>query len=413
MYNNIDRLLKQISLGEDSSLELKEVYFKNNNINNPHADGMADELAAMANTLSGIFIIGVNDKSREITGIPKEKLDIVEEWIRNICNDRIIPQLQCNIKKISVKVDNSPDKYIIRIDVPKSLDVHKSPSGYFMRIGSSKRELSPELLARLFQQRSQTRIIRYDESIVPMAGLETLSEDLWSKYKTPLSSNDAIEFLAKAGLITMGDSGDFHPTVTGLLTASKMPQDFIPGASIQAVSYRGYERDASSQIDHKDFTSPVDEQIRDACRFVFKNMKVSAEKKPGRIEKPQYSMKAVFEAVVNAVAHRDYSIYGSKIRMHMFADRLELFSPGALPNTITIDSLSQRQFSRNETLTSFLARSLIELDFISTERHFIMDKRGEGVPVIILESEKISGKKPEYKMIDDTELKLTIWAAEV
>ncbi len=125
-----------------------------------------------------------------------------------------------------------------------------------------------------------------------------------------------------------------------------------------------------------------------------------------------YSMNAVFEAVVNAVAHRDYSIQGSKIRLHMFSDRLELFSPGSIPNTMTIDSLILRQAVRNELLTSLLARCPVGMEGITTERKFLMDKRGEGVPIIFSESEKLSGKKPKYLLIDETELMLTIYAAQ-
>jgi len=73
-------------------------------------------------------------------------------------------------------------------------------------------------------------------------------------------------------------------------------------------------------------------------------------------------MNAVFEAIVNAVAHCDYSIYGSRIRLHLFSDRLELFSPGALPNTLTVDSLTERQAGRNELLTSLLARCPMNVD---------------------------------------------------
>ena len=130
------------------------------------------------------------------------------------------------------------------------------------------------------------------------------------------------------------------------------------------------------------------------------------------MEVPQYDMAAVFEAVVNAVAHRNYSIYGSKIRLHMFSDRLELFSPGSLLNTLTIDSLYLRQVSRNELITSLLARSPIAMEGLSETRQYMMDKRGEGVPIILQKSEALSGKKPVYRLIDEAELLLTIYAAD-
>jgi len=127
----------------------------------------------------------------------------------------------------------------------------------------------------------------------------------------------------------------------------------------------------------------------------------------------QFDMLAVFEAVTNAVAHRDYSMGGSKVRLRLFDDRLELYTPGQLPNTMTPESLPYRQSSRNEVVTSLLARCPVEGDELGTHRSHIMDKRGEGVPIILSRSEQLSRRMPEYRLLDESELLLTIYAAEV
>lgn len=411
MYENISDLLKQIALGEDSVLELKAVEFSGNKVIGPHKDGMADELAAMANTATGIIILGVDDKTKEIRAIPPEKLDIVEGWLRSICNDSIDPPLDCVIRKLIVLDSQGHEKAIVRIDIPRSLFVHKSPNGYFRRIGSSKREMKPEVLARLFQQRSQARLIRFDEQTVPGTSSNDLNPQLWRRFRTVISPKDDREFLEKMKLISNDEDGAMRATVSGILMASDAPESFMSSAFIQAVCYRGTERNAAYQLDTKDINGPLDVQIRDAWKFVERNMRVFAIKAPNRIETPQFSLNAVFEAVVNAVAHRDYSVYGSKIRLHLFSDRLELFSPGAIPNTMTIESISERQSTRNELISSLLARCPMNVNAIGSQRGFIMDKRGEGVPIILIESERLSGKKPEYRLIDDAEVKLTIFAA--
>jgi predicted HTH transcriptional regulator len=408
--HHIDILLKQISLGEDSVLELKNIEYVNNAVSGPHRDFMADEMAAMANSHGGTVVLGVDDKTREITGIPLEKLDLTETWVRNIVNDLIRPPLECRIKKLSIVSHDNCEKNIIRIDIPRSIFVHKSPDGYFYRIGSSKREMNPEVLARLFQQRTQNRLIRFDEQMIMSAGLDDLKEKLWERFKTPLSPVEDNVFLEKLKLISLDEDGLLHPTVSGILMATEFPERYISNAYIQALCYNGEDR-TTSQLDAQDISGTLDIQIKEACKFVKRNMKVRAIKDPGRIETPQYSMNAVFEAIVNAVAHRDYSIYGSKIRLHIFSDRIELYSPGAIPNTMTVESLSLRQSSRNELLSSLLARCPMNFDASGSKRFFIMDKRGEGVPVILSESFKLSGKMPEYTLIDDTELKLTIFAA--
>lgn len=412
MYDNLAALLKQIALGEDSVLELKTIEFSGNKIVGPHKDGMADELAAMANTASGIVVLGVDDKTKAITGIPPEKLDIVEDWLRSICNDSIEPPLDCVIRKLFAPDQQGAEKAILRIDVPRSLFVHKSPNGYFRRVGSSKREMKPDVLARLFQQRSQARLIRFDEQTVPGTTIADLNPKLWSKFRTVISSKDDQEFLEKMKLISQDEDGTLRATVSGILMASDAPESFISSAFIQAVCYRGIERNAAYQLDAKDITGPLDVQIRDACLFVERNTRVFATKAPHRIETPQYSINAVFEAVVNAVAHRDYSIYGSKIRLHVFSDRLELFSPGTIPNTMTLDSISERQSARNELISSLLARCPMNVNATGSQRNFIMDKRGEGVPIIITESEKIAGRKPVYRLLDESELMLTMFAAQ-
>ena len=412
MDQNIGDLLKHIALGEDSVLELKSVELKGSKVVGPHRDGMADELAAMANTASGVIVLGVDDTTREIRGIPLDKLDIVEGWLRSICNDSIDPPLDCVIRKLSVPDEQGVERAILRIDVPRSLFVHKSPNGYFRRIGSSRREMKPEVLARLFQQRSQARLIRFDEQIVPGTTVADLNPKLYNRFRTVISPRADLEFLEKMQLVARDEDGALRATVSGVLMAADEPESFLASAFIQAICYRGTERNAARQLDAKDITGPLDVQIRDACKFVERNSRVFAVKAPNRIETPQFSMNAVFEAVVNAVAHRDYSIYGSKIRLQLFADRLELFSPGTIPNTMTIDSISERQSARNELIRSLLARCPMNVDATGSQRNFIMDKRGEGVPIILAESERLSGKRPEYRLLDDAEVKLTIFAAQ-
>ncbi len=412
MFNNTADLLKEIALGEDSVLELKTIEFKGDQVAGSHRNSMVDELAAMASTATGVILLGVDDKSKAIVGIPMNLLDVVERWLRGICNDLIEPPLDCVIRKISIAAENRDEKIIIRVDVPRSLFVHHSPGGYFRRIGSSKRQMKPDVLARLFQQRSQTRLIRFDEQPIANADPEVLVPSLWERFRTVISPVNDQEFLPKIQLVAVDEDGVLRPTVSGVLMAAEHPQEFIRTAYIQAVCYRGAERNGSYQLDAKDITGPLDMQVREACKFVERNMRIYAIKAPNRIETPQFSMNAVFEAVVNAVVHRDYSVHGSRIRLHLFADRLEIFSPGTIPNTMTIDSLSERQWARNELLSTLLARCPMNVNAIGSQRSYIMDKRGEGVPIIITESKKLSGRKPEYQLIDDAELKLTIFAAK-
>ncbi|MGI0084832.1 MAG: ATP-binding protein [Nitrososphaerales archaeon] len=413
MFDSVEELLRKIRLGEDSVLELKSVSFKGEEkIEGPKRDELADKLAAMANTHSGVCVLGIDDSTKEVLGIPVDKLDLVERFLFEICNDLIRPPINVTIIRMELPDTLGTTRPVVKVDVPRSLFVHESPGGYFWKQGSAKRKLPPDVLARLFQQRSQARVIRFDEQPVPETSLKDMDEELWRRFITNIPG-DPVSVLRKLRILTQDDNGAERGSVGGVLMCSRHPERWLPGAFIEAVRYRGTRQDSNYQADASQITGPLDKQVSDALAFAKRNMRVAATKAPARQEIPQFSERAIFEAVVNAVAHRDYSIHGSKIRLLMFDERLELYSPGPLPNTVTVDSLSLRQSTRNELLTSLLARCPVQADDQSVGRQFLMEKRGDGVPIILHESEKLSGKVPLYRLIDDTELLLTIYAADL
>jgi len=412
MFDSLGELLNKIRLGEDSTLELKSVSFRGGKIAGPKRDDLADELAAFANSFDGVLILGVDDRTKEIEGIPLDKLDVVETFVREICSDSIDPSLNVRIVRMMLPDVQGIEQAVIKVDVPRSLFVHKSPHGYFRRLGSSKLEMKPDYLARLFQQRSQARLIRFEEQSVPESSINDLCENLWRRF-TARSQEPAEIVLLKRKLLSREGNGTVRASVAGILLCSEHPERFMPNAFIEAVRYRGRIQDSNYQIDAKRIQGPLDAQIDQAMAFLKKNQMVAATKKPYRVETPQFSERAVFEAMVNAVAHRDYSVSGSKIRFFMFDDRLEIYSPGALPNTVTVESLALRQATRNELITSLLAESPVAETIGDVGRGYYMEKRGDGVPIIFRESENLSGTKPVYQLIDDSELLLTIYAARM
>jgi len=418
MFDDPKELLAKIRLGEDAVLELKQIEVTGDRVTGPHRNSLADELAAMANGKGGVCVLGVTDEPRTIVGVPREHLDRVDAFVSEVCNDSIDPPLVAHIQRVALPAeDGTSEAIVIKIDVPRSLFVHQSPGGYLIRIGSSKRKMSAELLGRLFQQRSQSRLVRFDEEPVSNAVLSDLAPALWQRYRTPRTLDSDEELLVKRGMAARTDEGVLRPTVAGVLMGSPDPRKWLPNAFIQAVAYRGTDITPRGprelyQLDARDISGPLDEQVAEACRFVHRNMKVGATKFIGRRDVPQFDMEAVFEALVNAVVHRDYSVYGSKVRLRLFADRLELYSPGSIANAMTVESLAYRQAARNETLASLLADTKIPvgLDWLGTNRETFMDRRGEGVRIILQKSQALAGQTPEYRLFDDAELRLTIFA---
>ena len=402
-------LSRRIRLGEDSGLEFKEVRLAGNRVAAPDRNKFADELAAFANAKGGAAVLGVDDRTRDIAGIPLDGLDAVETWVRDICNDSVAPPLDADIYRRELNARDGRSAAVIRVDVPRSLFVHRSPGGYFRRLGSSKREMSPEALDRLFRDRSQSRVIRFDETAVPRTAPEDLDYALTRRFlREDAGEADVSETTARKLRLVTDDDGMARLTLAGVLLCTRDPRRRLPHAYVQAVSYAGERTDVDYQTDARDVGGPLDAQVADALHFVRRNMLVRATKATARAERPQFSERAVFEALVNAVAHRDYSMAGARIRLHLFGDRLELYVPGGLANTLTPDSLHLRQANRNELLVSLLARCPAPTGL---GRVNLMDRRGDGVPVILRESRDLSGRAPEYTLIDDSELRLVIPAA--
>ena len=407
--NSSDDLDRRIRLGEDSELELKRVLLSGARVTDPARSDLADELAAFANGRGGTLVLGVDDKTRELLGLPIEHLDAVEGWVREVCNDSVKPSIDAMIRKFELPDSTGRLVPLIRVDVERSLFVHKSPGGYFRRLGSSKREMTPDVLARIFQERSQSRVIRFDESPVPGTSPADLDLPLVRRFMRDDAAPTDV-WLRKMRIVADDNDGDPRITVAGALLCTQEPQRWMPHAHIQAVSYAGDRRDVNYQNDARDLGGPLDAQVMEALHFVRRNMQALAAKTTVRFELAQFSERAVFEALVNAVAHRDYSMAGARVRLHMFGDRIELYVPGALANTLTPDSMPLRQYNRNELIVSLLARCPVG----NTEalgRSYLMDRRGDGVPIILDESSKLSGRSPEYSLIDDSELRLVIWAA--
>lgn len=399
-------LLFHIRLGEDSSIEFKAITYDGDRPKDPNRDKMAHEIAAFANGQGGRIILGVIDRTREVVGIDDEKVAKTEEWIVNISQNSIVPPVRIDTHLVQLPNQQGDLKTVICVDISRSISVHQSAGRYYQRVGSTKQEMKPEVLARLFQQRSQARLIRFDESLVPGTALSNVDKTLKQRFLK--SDTSEREQLFKLHL-TARDDYDEGLSVCGVLLLTSDPTQWLNNAYVQCVFYSGTERDAQDQLDAHDYSGPVDQQINGAVDFVKRNLRVAAKKELGRIDIPQYDLGAVFEAVVNAIAHRDYSMTGRRIRLHMFADRLELFSPGQLSNSLTIDGLMENTVTRNEALVNLLSRYYQARE--EAGRQALIERRGEGVPKIINRSRELSGVEPTYRMVDDSELLLTIYAA--
>ena len=336
----------------------------------------------------------------------REQLDETERMVAEICSDSIKPAIEIDTRRYEIE-----DKALLAVIVSAGYALLESPGGNFRRSGSSKRRLSSDERMRLAQRLGQARFPWFDEQVVPGTGFGTLDEALWKPLLSIEGENAPRTALRKLSLLAYDAANALRATVAGVLLCTKSPEEWLPNARITATRYRGGDR-TTGQFDSQDITGSLHQQIRKAVDFSVRNMSVAARKVAMRVETPQYSVTALFEAIVSAVAHRGYSIRGSKIRLPMFEDRFELQSPGGLPNSLTVEEMPVHQSTRDEVLASVLGRMPVRGIRGSEHRRFFMETRGDGVPMLHRSTFQLSGRRPEYEVIGDSEVLLRIFSAK-
>ncbi len=396
---------ERLRLGEDSGCEFKQIEFAGDTPRRPRRDDLADEIAALANARGGLLLCGVADDGT-VPGMTRAQLAALDSLLVEIVTDTIKPPVA--VGTYHRELDG---RALLVVEIPEDESLHDSPGGSFRRVGASKRRMGSDDRLRLAQRRGQARVRSFDEQTLPNTGFRTLEETLWKPLLSGEAASDPVRALEKLALLSRDSAGTLRATVAGVLLCTPNPAQWLPGARIMATFYHGRDR-VSGQLDAQEILGPLDHQIGAAMVFAKRNMRVGARKEPWRVDLPQYSMKAVFEAVVNAVVHRDYSIRASAIRLSMFEDRLEINSPGSLPNNLTIESMADRQATRNEVLASMLGRMRVGEIPGSEDRRYFMERRGDGVPIILRETRELCGRLPEYDLIDAAEARLVIPAAE-
>ncbi len=401
MYDATPELLTEIRAGEDAYLELKEVVFRGDaprftDEETRAPEAIAQVLCAFANTEGGVLVFGVNDH-REIVGVAPGKMDALEQWVVNVARHNCEPPVDIILDRRLLPDSAGEERLCLKVDVPRSLYVHRTSGGHWMeRIGSHRDDMRAERLARLIERR---RIAGpFEERLVANATLEDISRDLFRAYLArrfgpdpdELASLSLEERLINQRLAERQDDGRSLPTVVGLLLFGREPiSRQLPGAFVECVCYRGTIADADDQLDAHQFHGPVHEQIIAATRFADRWIPVQAEKThEGRRDIRPYSLRAVHEAIVNAVVHRDYQLGGSNVRVFIFSDRIEISNPGGLHNTLRRENLFAgcQPFRRNQLLCGFLR------DFESPiTGRALMEARGEGFLMLLRETRRLGG----------------------
>ena len=391
--------------GEDSGLE-----FKRDDVQNHE---LAKELVSFLNLDGGTVLLGVEDDGK-ISGTTRENLD---EWVAELCRTKIEPPI---IPSLSWARNAEPGRHVMAVRVTLGSDkpyhrIHKGRRTYFVRVGSTCREASRDELERMFQASGR---LHYGLKPVSGAGFDALDRRRLRDYfgrvlSGVVSAEEDVgewqKLLYNLDLMTVS-AGHTVATIDGMLIFGSNPKRFVPQSGIRAICYFGTVPDYATRAD-EDLKGPLvplcaadgsiveTGLVEQAWNFVRRNIELSAHLEGARrVDRWDYPEVVIREAVVNALVHRDYSIAGSDIMLTIYADRMEIQSPGKLPNTVTLDGMkSGMRYARNQTLVNVM-RDYRYVDF-----------RGMGVrDKIIPGMREHNGSEPEI-VTEENRVTVRLW----
>ncbi len=347
---NKERIREAIKNGENSYIEFKEFPIK--------PEQLAKELVAFSNFRGGTLFLGISDKS-EITGVEKSGL---EEWVMNAVSNLIEPTI------IPAYQEFKTDSKTIAIieSEPGSAKPYALKKGsarfYYIRTGSTCRLADREQLRRLFQASGALHGETLPVSKSAFGDLELLTVkkyfNEYRKFETPQldQNNEWIKLLINNEYMVKTELNNNALTIAGCVLFAEEPQRLLFQAGVSAAAYKGVEKDYDT-FERIDISAPVSPKglIRE-CLLFFQRY-LSGESLSGTMQRERkWSIpeEVLRETLLNAVAHRDYTI-SANTEISLFKNRVEIISPGSLPNSVTVERMKAGcRISRNQIITQTL-----------------------------------------------------------
>jgi ATP-dependent DNA helicase RecG len=346
-----------------------------------------EPLSAFANrTGGGVLLFGL-DESRDFSIVGVGDAHRLQEEITHLVSSDMEPALRPHFL-----VDEIEEETVVAVEVDEVPAAQKPcfykpsglPKGAYLRVGNTNRQMTEYEVFGYLSSRGQPT---YDEENIPNATLADLDNGLLDEYLARLRQTrpgssfldgSREEVLTRLHIVAR-NGAIVQPTLAGLLMFGKYPQEFLPQLMITFVQYYGTtEEEKTPQgarfVDSRRFEGPIPEMVTQAETYILGAMR-KAVLIDGvfRRELPEYPQEALREALANAVAHRDYSPYvrGSYIRIQMFADRLEVQSPGGLFGNVTVENLEEEHSTRNARLMRMM------------EDMHVVENRGSGIRAML------------------------------
>lgn len=358
-------------------------------------DDLAAALVAFANTDGGNILLGVADNGH-VVGVAESDRDRAAQTVDNVAFQNVHPPVTVVLETIT----NHQAQVVLVVQVPKgSQRPYRTNRGvYYIRTASGRRQASREELLRLFQA---SESLYYDETPIVMTSADDIEGqaqrdvcEMAGQRGLDVATIDPQQLLLNWKLLSRAN-GQSTLTVTGVVFLARNPQRWLPTAYVSALRIPGTDISVPP-YDQKHIEGRLLALLEDTKRFLDIHLRRSHRIQGLEPEvTPELPAEVLREALVNAVAHRDYTI-AAPIRVLVFDDRLEIRTPGTLPNTVTLESLPFGiHVLRNPMIYSMLLRVGLVTD------------AGSGIPRIIRLTQQAVGHAPTFRQ-EGNEFVLTL-----
>lgn len=371
----------------NSLLQTPENQFFDRKSANIKIPKLAEAIVGFANADGGLLAIGIEDG--KLQGVQSQGNVKINDFLQ--CGfEKCFPSVKYQAERIKVTKDNGSEDEIILLHVEPSSDkVHKTEMDeVFLRVGDETKRLS-------FEQRMDIEYDKgsrlYEDQIVENCLLEDFDKEVLDKYNDLLNFNGTHEELLLARGFMKRVEGAVKPTVAGVLMFAKYPTAFVPSAKLRFFRYDGIKAETGTSMNilkQKVFEAPIPKLIEEAKEFIDTQLRefTALDKNTGKfITVPEYPPFAWQEGLINAITHRAYNIHGDDIKVFMFDDRLEIHSPGKLPNVVSVENIKYTRYSRNPKI----ARALTDFGWVR--------ELNEGVKRIYTDMEQFFLDAPIYR----------------
>ena len=342
-------LLEVIACGETSKVQFKETLENKTSI--------AAEMVAMSNSKGGKIIFGIKDKTGEICGLEYSQIQKIGNQLSSIATDLVKPQIFINTEVVAANVGGKSKRILVASIEEGIAKPYKDSQGViWIKQGGDKRRLTDNNEQILLFQ--QSGLVYIDEMIVPDTSFSDLDREKIAEYVSKIdgdehTSEDITEQVCKNLNILKND----RLTLGGLLFFARKPQKFRPAFCVKAVSFWGNDITGTEYRDSQDIIGTIPKIFDDTMNFFNRNLHHTQQgqdfNSTGILEISEIALK---ELVQNALTHRDYS-KNSPVRILIFDNRVEIISPGTLPNSLTIENIKMgNAVIRNNLIVSYSSK---------------------------------------------------------